>query len=459
MQSLQYVTRVSLMTLFLASITQAAVRYTVQDLGEVTNIKNINDAGVAVASSASGIQHALRLQAGSPPLDLGDLMPGGGSIAGGIGPSGTIVGDAGPNQQAFRWTLSQGMQGLETSAGGTSAATGVNITDTIVGYAQAVDALTQPLGRRPVVWIGGHLSDLGTLSGEEALAFAINDHGDIVGDSLPTGGGGSYATLWPIEGGVIDLQTLDARSSSANALTTDRRVVGDVCLPSAGCQGFLWTPQTGMQTLALLPGDASASALWINEAGQIVGRGEQVSAFPGEHVPHALLWEAGVPTDLNTLIDTPGWVLYFASGVNAQGQIVGGGALNQVFHAFLLTPLAPDVPPPPVAFVDEVTGDFNGDGLADEAGRACDGTIWLGLAGTAWRPLPNTFLALGACDLTGDGITDLVSLSSDKRLWTLSPDLATWQPVPKKLEKVVEKALHGKGKDNCKPLHDKHAKR
>ena len=44
--------------------------------------------------------------------------------------------------------------------------------------------------------------------------------------------------------------------------------------------------------------------------------------------------------NLNTLIaPQSGWVLGGATGINDVGQIVGGGLLNGIDHAYLLTPV------------------------------------------------------------------------------------------------------------------------
>jgi hypothetical protein len=41
--------------------------------------------------------------------------------------------------------------------------------------------------------------------------------------------------------------------------------------------------------------------------------------------------------NLNDLIQAPGWVLNFATGLNDCAQIVGYGTLNGDLHGFLLT--------------------------------------------------------------------------------------------------------------------------
>ena len=72
----------------------------------------------------------------------------------------------------------------------------------------------------------------------------------------------------------------------------------------------------------------------INEQGQVVG---SVSVGMG----YAFLYEGGVLTDLNSVIDpASGWILGEANGINDYGWIAGTGWHNGELRAFLLTPSA-----------------------------------------------------------------------------------------------------------------------
>jgi len=54
---------------------------------------------------------------------------------------------------------------------------------------------------------------------------------------------------------------------------------------------------------------------------------------------HALLWQNGTMTDLQTQIPADsGWLLQQADAINDRGQIGGIGLHNGQIHAFLLTP-------------------------------------------------------------------------------------------------------------------------
>jgi probable HAF family extracellular repeat protein len=92
-----------------------------------------------------------------------------------------------------------------------------------------------------------------------------------------------------------------------------------------------------MHNLGSLGGYAS-EARAINNSGTVVGW----SYLADNYTTHAFAWTAsGGLQDLNNLIPAnSGWVLMYANGINASGQIVGTGTINTLTHAFLLTPTA-----------------------------------------------------------------------------------------------------------------------
>ena len=59
----------------------------------------------------------------------------------------------------------------------------------------------------------------------------------------------------------------------------------------------------------------------------------------GSGVSKAVVWQSGVPVDLNALIPANNqWILTQASSVNNMGCIVGTGLYQGKMHGFLLTP-------------------------------------------------------------------------------------------------------------------------
>jgi len=111
---------------------------------------------------------------------------------------------------------------------------------------------------------------------------------------------------------------------------------GDVVGRTNGMHAGLWRYGTVIDLGDLPGGQDSSIARDINEAGQVVGNG---SAQDGAH---AFIWQNGMMSDLNALIDSGlGWTLSSALAINDQGQILGKGLFNGQARSFLLTPMTP----------------------------------------------------------------------------------------------------------------------
>jgi probable HAF family extracellular repeat protein len=126
--------------------------------------------------------------------------------------------------------------------------------------------------------------DLGTLGGGVSAAVAINDAGQVVGDSLIASDSEYHAFLRSAASGLVDLGTLGG-DSNANALNNRGEVVGIYYTSDGDMHAYSWSREHKMIDLGTLGGSFSRADA-LNDRGQIVG----YSAVAGEQ-HHAVLWQ------------------------------------------------------------------------------------------------------------------------------------------------------------------------
>ncbi|HVT74365.1 MAG TPA: hypothetical protein VHD61_14610 [Lacunisphaera sp.] len=219
-------------------------------------------------------------------------------------------------------------------------------------------------------YASGTMTDLGVLNGTVSRGYAINDSGQVVGQSY-------NKAVVNVGGTWVDITTLDPSYSSsgqANAINSSGQVVGidsngamaSAFLYSGGLSGtvtslgtlygsfysqangindagvvvgysyissvdstthaFRYTGAT-MTDLGVFGSDTNSNARAINTAGLIVG-----DSGDGSSVSHAVFFD-GTWHDLGTL----GGTSSYAYGVNAAGTIVGSSVENTFYqtHAFV----------------------------------------------------------------------------------------------------------------------------
>jgi probable HAF family extracellular repeat protein len=302
---------------------------------------------------AQAKQHAFYWSQATGMIDIGTLG-GSYSFATAINESGTVVGASATagdaSVQAFRWTLSGGMQPLDDFGSG-SFANGINKQGQIVGYAGATG------GNHAVLWSNiGTVQDLGTLGGPTSWATGINDKGVITGDSYAPSPYGIVAFVWTSTHG---MQTFGIPKSDGNGI--GKQIAGDFVTRGVVYHAFVWDKVSGRQDLGNLAGvqDADSFAWAINLAGQVVGQSAitkqgpahaflwtsatgmtdlgslgsnsfafaisrngqtaGVSYIPGDAFYHAVIWQNGSIVDLGTL----GGLNSGASGINSSGEVAG----------------------------------------------------------------------------------------------------------------------------------------
>ncbi|HLY17862.1 MAG TPA: hypothetical protein VKR61_11605 [Bryobacteraceae bacterium] len=213
------------------------------------------------------------------------------------------------------------------------------------------------------------ITDLGTLggSGTNSNPYGINAVGWAAGLSNVAPGGPVHAFLWYGRGPLFDLGTLGGQecatcNSQANGLNDlGEAAVGsetantdpngeDFCAYGTHhqCRGAIGRPR-GLTPLQLLAGGNNATAIDLNNQGQIVGLAENGTSDPtcvtGGTAFQVLRFEAvrwGPDGRIQELPPLPGDTVGWATGINAWGEAVGSSGLCS--NTAYLTPFGPFAP-------------------------------------------------------------------------------------------------------------------
>ena len=249
-----------------------------------------------------------------------------------------------PELRAVLWEHGK-ITDLGTLDGGyESAANAVNSRRQVVGAAlNTIPDANSMFGlgyqARAFLWQEGAMQDLGTLGGTDAIAFLVNERGQVVGDSYTSSDPSAYCStiLFPLttgaflweKGSMVNLGNFGGTCTFAAALNNRGQVVGGSSLAGDQVQHpFLWD-RGSILDLGTFGGDVG-TALAINDPGAVVG----YATYPGDQVFHAFLWRHGKKRDLGTLA---GDSFSFGFDINARGQVVGSSSKSDFsqFRAFL----------------------------------------------------------------------------------------------------------------------------
>ena len=218
------------------------------------------------------------------------------------------------------------------------------------------------------LWLEKLTVDIGApgLGGPNSIAFGDNDGFQSAGEaetstSDPNGedfcGFGTHLTCLPFlwqDGEMIQLPALGGNNGVAMAISDRGEVAGfaENSTPDTSCpapqvlhfEPVVWE-KGEIRKLPTVGGDPDGVAQQINDNGEVVGGSGTCATFNANFlynlVPvHALLWEKGKATDLGNLGGKTGQAGgNIAYDINNQGQVVGNSDLkgDKTFHAFLWT--------------------------------------------------------------------------------------------------------------------------
>src|SRR6266496_1051343 len=260
-----------------------------------------------------------------------------------------------PGAPQFSFVTDVTVTDLGTLGGGYSYAVAVNNRGQVAG-----NSATASGDQHPFLWQKGTMTDLGTLGGSFGqVANAINDLGQVVGYGWTIGDASYHALLWQ-NGTMTDLGALTGCCSNAVAVNGLGQVVGNGSTTgSLDPHAFLW--QSGTMTDLGTLGGCCSYAYALNDLGQVVG----YSFTTGDVSYHAFLWQNGTMTDLGTL---GGDYNSDALAVNALGQVVGSSLTtgNVEQHATLWDTLRPATPAEEVSILTNDVNNLNTSGVLNQ---------------------------------------------------------------------------------------------
>ena len=339
-------------------------------VGNCSTAKAINSHGVIVGNSDTGEtdplegftqSHAVQWRDGNI-TDLGSLRGGYESVAVSINNQGLVVGIStngisdplgcfglGVQCHAVQWRNGL-IQDLGTLGGPEAVAFLINEQGQIAGAANTNSSPSPGCGALtfltrttdPFLWKNGRMTDIGNLGGTCAYPLALNNRSQVVGTATLPGDLTYHAFLWPgADGKIRDLGTLGGSFANANAINEAGEVVGYAGDNRDQAVAFLWEKGV-MSNLGFLEGDCASTAQSVNSKGQIVGYSSTACDFSA--VRSAVLWEDGSIVDLNTLVPQgSGIQVALAEAINDRGEIAANGAagcevVENCSHAVLLIP-------------------------------------------------------------------------------------------------------------------------
>jgi probable HAF family extracellular repeat protein len=323
-----------------------AQTYNVTDLGvlagdQMSTGQGLNDRGQAVGTSSNenGEFGIATLFTSGTAVSLGTFGPSDDTLAGAINESGQITGYSYDTvtqlSNTFLYTGGKLVNIHDASLfPGGSDGTGINSLGQVCGYGWPANNTNT----HAFLYNGAKTTDLGTLGGDESVAEAIDDAGQVVGQSTAADGE-THAFIYS-NGTMKDLGIPHGgNSSTAIAVSSNGLIVGEL---GVGASVDVAIYKNGAWT-DLGPGPFPNG---INNSGQIVGWTTIPGVYSGPKSQRRHAQEIGVVyvngtfVNLNTLIPAnSGFTVIMAEAINNSGQILCDATTpSGETHAVLLAP-------------------------------------------------------------------------------------------------------------------------
>jgi probable HAF family extracellular repeat protein len=203
---------------------------------------------------------------------------------------------------------------LGTVGGGESYPYAINNAGQVVGQSGTAG----PYGHA-FLWEDGTMQDL-TVTGNNSLANGVNEHGRVVGWVVASGA--THSHYW--EFGSAYSISMSLSNNQAYDVNEHDQIVGFTWTAAGAYRAYLWD-DWAWQDLGTLGGSQSM-AYGINDGTQVVGEADTAAGLS-----HAFVWEGETIGDLGTL----GGDESCANAINAGGLVVGwADTADQFQHAF-----------------------------------------------------------------------------------------------------------------------------
>jgi probable HAF family extracellular repeat protein len=277
---------------------------------------------------------------------------GAGQITGGV--SNFDTGTQKDFSQAYRYSISTGQTTLIPTFGGITAdGQGINGAGQVVGeaYLPSFDA-------HAFLWNGSTVKDLGTLGGQNSVAYATYATGQAVGCAQTASG--RYHPFRYQGGTMTDLGLPAGMTQGcATSVNSSGTILGYALNASSGCASWVW--HAGTRTVlpklsgqCILPGSIPGGSSLPNNPGHIANTGQVVGGIttsPGIYQP--VVYQGGTVSRITAAqtpfdppspdpVVTPGW-FGLATSNNLHGVITALGENDNGSNAlYLFTPITID---------------------------------------------------------------------------------------------------------------------